>query len=214
MFTLEVTKREKVGKTSKILGKAGEMPAVLYGPKQESTTVSVPLRAFKKLWKEAGESSVVVLKGLGDEKEALIHDVDFDPVTDEPRHADFYVIEKGKKIRVHVPIEFTGVAPAVKELGALLVKVMHELEIEVMPKDLPHAIKVDVGSLNTLESQILVKDISVPPGVEVINDVDDVVALAQEAREEEVVEAAPMDLSAIEVEKKGKKEEEGAEGGE
>jgi large subunit ribosomal protein L25 len=205
MLTLEVKKRDLLGKASKNLVKSGDMPAVLYGPKQESTPITIPVRTFKKLWKQGGESSVVVLTGLGDEKEALIHEVDFDPVTDEPRHADFYVIEKGKKVTVGVPIEFIGVAPAVKELGGVLVKVLHELELEVMPKDLPQSIEVDTASLVSFDSQILVKDVKVPSSATVLNNPDDVVALVQEVKEE-VVEAAPMDLSAIEVEKKGKEE--------
>ena len=131
---------------------------------------------------------------------------------------DIYVnllrpLEEGKEVEVHIPIEFTGVAPAVKELGAMLIKVLHEVNIKAMPKDLPHNLTVDVSSLVALESQILVKDINLPKGVTLITHADDVVvsvAAARKAEEEEVV--APIDLTAIEVEKKGKKEEEGVEG--
>lgn len=210
MLTLDVTKRTAVGKASKELAKSGEMPATIYGPKQEAISITVPIRAFQKVWKQGGESTVVLLKGLGDEKETLIHEVSFDPISDLPRHADFYAIEKGKKVRVGVPIEFIGVSGAVKELGAVLLKVMHELEIEVMPKDLPHVIEVDIAPLATLGSSISVEDLKLPVGVTVLNKADEVVAMATEVKEEEEV-AAPMDLSQIEVEKKGKKEEEGAE---
>lgn len=207
MLTLDVKKREKVGKSSEILKKTGDMPAVVYGPKQEAISITIPVRAFEKIWKVGGESSVIVLKGLGEDKETLIHDVDFDPVTDTPRHADFYAIEKGKKVRVGVPIEYIGVAPAVKELGAVLVKVLHELEIEVMPKDLPHVLEVDISPLTALGSQLLVKDLKFASGIVVLNKEDEVVAIASEVKEE-VVDETPVDLSAIEVEKKGKKEEE------
>ena len=166
-------------------------------------------RAFQKVWKEGGESSVIILKGLGEDKETLIHDVDFDPVTDTPRHADFYAIEKGKKVKVGVPIEFVGVSAAVKELGAILVKVLHELEIEVMPKDLPHVLEVDISPLTALGSQLLVKDLKVASGITILNKEDEVVAIASEVKDE-VIDDTPVDLSAIEVEKKGKKEEEEA----
>ena len=161
--------------------------------------------------KKAGESSVITLTGAGEDVEALVHDIDFDPVTDIPRHADFYVFEKGHKIQVNIPIEFVGVAPAVKDLGGTLMKVLRELKVEAMPKDLPHEIKVDVSSLATFEHQILAKDIVLASGVSLVENPEEVVALVAEAKEVVEEETAPVDLSAIEVEKKGKKEEEGAE---
>ena len=130
------------------------MPAVFYGPKEETTPVTISEKDFVKVWREAGESSVIELSGVGDAKEVLIHEVDVDPVSGTPRHADFYVIEKGKKVTVGIPLTFEGVAPAVKELGGILVKVMHEIEIEVMPKDLPHDIVVDISSPKHFDSQI------------------------------------------------------------
>lgn len=184
------------------------MLAVLYGHKEVSTPISVSLMDFKKVWKEAGESSVISLSGVGEEKEALIHDVDFEPITGEPRHADFYIIEKGRKVQVKVPLNFIGIAPAVKEMGGILVKVIHEVEVEAIPKDLPHEIEVNISKLENFESKIEVKDITVPTGVKILAKPDEVVALVSEAKEEEL-EVAPeaVDLSAIEVEKRGKEEE-------
>jgi len=143
--------------------------------------------------------------------DVLIHEVQYHPIKGQPIHVDFYVVQKDKKIEVDVPLVFEGVAPAVKELGGNLVKVMHELPIEVLPKDLPHDIKVDVSGLATFESQILVKDIKLPSGVTVLAELEEVVVSISKAGEEVVVEEAPIDLSQIEVEKKGKQEEEGSE---
>ena len=214
MITLE-TKPRNTGEKLDTIRKTGMMPAVFYGKKQESTPVSVNLQDFIKVWKQAGETSVVTLKTAEGEHEALIHDIDFDPVSDTPRHVDFYVFEKGHKVEIGVPLEFVGVAPAVKDLGGILIKVLHEVMVKAQPKDLPKEIPVDISSLATFESQILAKDLKLPSGVELIQGADEVVALVSEAKEE-VVEETPVDLSAIEVEKKGKKEEEGevvAEGG-
>ena len=194
------------------------MAAVFYGPREPSTPVAVSLKDFKKALKVAGESSVITLAGVGEDKEVLIHDVQYEPVTGEPRHADFYVIEKGKKVRVSVPLTFVGVAPAVKELGGVLMKVLHEVEVEAMPKDLPHELAVDISPLSDFESKIEVRDLSLPAGVSVLARPDEVVALVSEAKEEEIAAPEAVDLSAIEVEKRGKTEEEGAdapaEGGE
>lgn len=208
MLSLEIKPRKEVGNITK-LRKDGLMPAVFYGKKEESTPVAVKLADFLKVWKEAGESAVVVLKKPDGEIEALIHDVQLDPLTETPQHADFYVFEKGHKIEVSIPLEFTGTSPAVKDLGGILIKVLHELKIEAMPKDLPHEITVDISPLVNFESQILAKDIVLPAGVSLIQDPEEVVALVSEPKEEKEEEVAPVDLSTIEVEKKGKKEEEG-----
>ena len=202
---LAVRKRE--GKKSlKALRKGKEMPAVFYGPKEEATSIAVETHSFKKIWRNAGESTVIELKGDGISKEALIYDVDVDPVTGEPRHADFYVMEKGKKVEVKVPLEFVGVSPAVKELGGVLVKVLHDIEIAVLPKDLPHHVIVDISPLVNFESKILAKDIIIPESATLVSESDEVIALVNEVKEEEIA-PEPMSIEDIEVEKKGKKEE-------
>ena len=212
--TLQVRKRE--GKKSLNMLRVGsEMPAVFYGPKEKSTPIAINVVVFKKLWKEAGESTVIELKGDGIDKEVLIYDVDIHPVTGEPLHADFYVMEKGKKVTVKVPLEFTGVSPAVKDLGGILVKVTHEIEIEVPPKDLPQHIEINIESLVDFESHILAKDISIPESAELITSEDDVIALINEVKEEEEEEAEleeDTSIEDIEVEQKGKKEESEGEG--
>jgi large subunit ribosomal protein L25 len=189
--------------------KAGKIPAVFYGKKEASTPISIPKIDFLKVWKEAGESSVVTLETPDGVKESLIHDVDVDPVSGAPRHADFYIFEKGHKVEVNLPIEFDGVSPAVKDLGGTLVKVLHELAVEAMPKDLPHNITIDIGSLANFGDQILAGDIKLPSGVELKAGPEEVVATVSAPREEKEEEAAPIDLSSIEVEKKGKEEGEG-----
>lgn len=209
MLKLNVENREKSQKIAE-LKKAGKMPAVFYGKKEKSTPIAVSKSEFKKVWKEAGESSVIDLVGKNVEAEALIYDVDLDPVTDEPRHADFYVFEKGKKIKINVPIEFVGIAPAVKDMGGTLVKVMHEIEIEAMPKDLPHTVSVDISSLINFDSHIAAKDIKLPKGVVLISKPEEVIASVYETKEE-VEETAPIDLESIEVQKKGKEAKEGEE---
>lgn len=210
MLAIKSEVREKGEKPEAIRGR-GLMPAVFYGAKVKTTPISVSQKEFRKIWNEAGESSIITLETPTGRASTLIHDVQFDPVKNDPIHADFYVIEEGKEVEVDVPIKFEGTPPAVKELGATLVKVLHELSIKAMPKDLPHEIIVDVSSLATLESQILVSNLVLPNGVTVLTHGDEVVASIAAAREEEKEEAAPIDLSSIEVEKKGKKEEEGAE---
>lgn len=210
MLKLAIQKRDRVGKASKRRA-PGSLPGVFYGRKEPSTPISLVEHDFEKIWKEAGESSVITLAGVGEDKEALIYDVDFHPVSGALRHVDFYVIEKGKTIEVSVPLLFEGTSPAVKDLGGVLIKVLHEIEIEVLPKDLPHHIVVDISSLVNFESRITVQDIVLSPGVKVRALPDDVVALVSEVEEESEETVEAPGLESIEVEKKGKEAAEGSE---
>jgi large subunit ribosomal protein L25 len=215
MITLKVEKRDIKDSLGE-MRKAGKMPAVFYGKKEASTPIMLPFAIFEKTLKDAGESTILHLEGTGIDVDVLIHDVDLDPVTDKPRHADFYAIEKGKKLEIKIPLEFIGVAPAVKDLGGILVKVMHEIEIEALPKDLPHKLEVDISGLKTFDSTVTAAEIKLPEGVSLKIKPEEVVASVYEPKEE-VIEVAPVDLSTIEVAKKGKEAKEGeapAEGAE
>lgn len=210
MLKLTVEKRDSQENLDS-LRRQSKVPAVFYGKKEAPTSIKLNLIDFKKALKTAGESSVIELVGDGIEVEVLIQDYDLDPVTSVPIHVDFYVIEKGKKLEVGVPLEFVGIAPAVKELGAVLVKVLHEIEIESLPKDLPHKLDVDISTLVNFDSVITAGQIVLPAGVTLVTKAEEVIASVYEPKEE-VVETAPIDLSSIEVEKKGKEAKEGAPG--
>ncbi len=210
-----MTKLNAKARDSKIsreeLFKKGEFPAVYYGHKKESTSISVSEIEFKKALKEAGESSTIELVTENGTIDALIHDVQADAVTGRPIHADFLIVDANKEIEVGVPLEFTGEAPAVKGNIGTLMKIMHEVEIRALPKNLPHGIEVSIENLTELHQSIHAKDLILPKGVSLVTGEDEVIASIAEMKEEKEEEALPIDLSAIEVEKKGKKEDEGEE---
>lgn len=215
MNTLTATKRSKTEKLATIRNN-GMVPAVVYGAQVENTLVSVSSIAFAKILKTAGETSTIVLEIQDGEKtsksskiDVLIHEVQVDPVKGNPRHVDFLAVDMNKTVEVMIPLEFVGTAKAEKDGLGTLVKVIHEIEIEALPKNIPHKVEVDVTSIETLEDKIHVKDIVLPKEVKMITSLEEVVALVAAAKEEK--EEAPVDLSAIEVEKKGKKEEETVE---
>ena len=171
-----------------MLRASGRIPAVFYGPKEESTAIVVDAKVFGKLFKDAGETTIIKLKGLGDDKDTLIHDVQVHPVTDMPLHADFYVIEKGKKIEISIPLEFVGVAPAEK-LGHIVVKAMHEVEIEVTPAELPQQLEVDISKLENVGDHITASEIKLPPSAELKTDPDEIVASVTAFVEEKELES-------------------------
>lgn len=210
---LAVEKRD-IKNSPKTLRNKGILPAVVYGRSEESTPIAVNQKEFEKVYHKAGESSVITLSGLGEEKDALIHDVVVHAVSGQIMHADFYAIEKGQKVTVSVPIEFDGESPAVKDKGGILLKVMHELEMEVLPKELPHALHVDISKLVELTDKIAVKDLALPPSAIITDDPEEVVAMITVAVEEPV-EETPMSVADIETSvERGKKEEEGEAGAE
>ncbi len=202
-------KKRDLSIKARIVRREGRIPAVVYGRNKETEAITVDLKEFDKLFKTAGESTVISLVGLGTDKDALIHEVVFDALSGFATHVDFYAIDKNKPVSVAVPFEFEGVSPAVKEKGAVLVKAMHELEIEALPKDLPQSIVIDISTLVELNDQIMISDIKLPHGVTTLVDADNVIVMAA-PQEEEVVEEV-RDISQIEVAEKGKKEEDPAE---
>ncbi|MCX6712570.1 MAG: 50S ribosomal protein L25 [Candidatus Vogelbacteria bacterium] len=209
MLKLNAKLRTAFGKKTQSLRETGLVPAVVYGGKNKETqSITLDLPEFKKVLIKAGESTIISLEVEGNKgQDVLIHEVQSDPLSGFPIHVDFYVVSQDKELEVAVPLVFEGVSPAVKDLGGSLVKVLHELEIRALPKNLPHDITVDISTLTNLDSQILIKDLKLPAGVESVLDIEEVVAAITEAGEEVIEETAPVDLSAIEVEKKGKQEE-------
>ena len=190
MLQLQV-KTRPAHESAEALRKNGLVPAVFYGPKEASTSVAVDSRALEHIWKQAGQSSVVTLEGAGEPKETLIHDVQLHPVSGAILHADFYVLEKGKKVRLSVPLHFEGQAPAEK-LGHILVKAMHELEIEVLPSELPHALEVDVSSLENVGDRILASQVKLPGSASLITAGDEIVASVTAFVEEKEEAPAPF----------------------
>ena len=210
VLQLKTESRNVFGKKLKLNREGGKLPAVLYGKGIETTPLFVSSKEFKKIWKDAGESTIINLENNDNKKPigVIIHEVSVDPMKDEPLHVDFYKVEMNKPIKATIPLVFEGISPAVKELGAMLVKILREVEIEALPKNLPHEIKIDISKLTQFGSHITVADINLPEGVKIMLKKEEVVVIAEEPKEEKAEEAA-MTITDIEVEKKGKKEEEG-----
>ncbi|MHB1769904.1 MAG: 50S ribosomal protein L25 [Minisyncoccota bacterium] len=207
MLTLSVEKRMKDGAGAPALRRADMLPGVVYGAHQAAMPIVVEAKAFEKVLREAGEATIVSLTGLGAPLPTLIHEVDLDPLTNLPRHVDFYAVTKGQKVEVAIPLVFVGESPAVVA-GANLVKVLHELEVEADPMNLPHDIEVDISVLVALNDQIHAKNLALPAGVELVTEPEEVIVLVQEVVEEKEEAAAPADIASIEVEEKGKEKTE------
>ncbi len=208
MLSLEVTARDSKESPDDIR-KKGFVPAIFYGRAEKATPISIDALKFTHVFREAGETTIVTLKGDGIEKDTLIHDVQTHPVTGKPLHADFYVLEKGKKITINIPLEFEGQAPAEK-LGHIISKALHEIEIEVAPHELPKHLVVDLSKLENVGDHILASQIPLPPSAELMTGADEIVASVTEFHEENLDEA-PAPVTPAEVAGEEKAEETTAE---
>lgn len=203
--TLPIKERESKSKVR--VNVKESIPGIVYGPKQTPVSVVVDRKEFEKLFKTAGESTVIELSGLKSPVSVLVKDVTFAPIKGGIVHVDFYALEKGKEIVTHVPLHFVGESPAAK-LGAVVNKVLHEVTVSCQAADLPAHIEVDLSLLVAVETKLHVSDIKAPKGVKITEASDEVVAVA-EAVKEEPVEAEPA-VAAADVPVEGKAEAEAA----
>lgn len=189
---LEAKIRTVFGKKVSSLRREGFVPGEIYGRGMENMHVSVSEKELLKVWKRAGENTVVTLKldsKAGEEEmPTLISDISLDPLSHRPRAVDFRRVQKGEKIRVHVPIVLSGTSPATKE-GLNILQTLSEIEIETLPSEIPHEFSVDISGLSNIGDGVSVKDISLPKGVKALTDEDTVIVTVSEPQKEEPLKA-------------------------
>ena len=182
---LNAQKREITGKKVRTLREKGVIPAVVYGAGLKPVSIQIESKQFEKVFKIGGESTIIKLKTGEEIKNVLIHDIARDPVKDNIIHIDFYEVRMDQVITTEVPLVFEGESPAVKNLEGTLVKNLTEVEIEALPKDLPHEIKVDISILQTFDDHIKISDLKLSQGVKILEDPEEVVVLVTPPRTEE-----------------------------
>lgn len=152
---LPVEKRKVIGRKVKSLRRQDILPANIYGRGVKSLAVQTDLKGFQKLFSRIGTTGLVELdiKNETKKRPALIHNIQTDPVSDQPLHVDFYQVDLTKKVITPIPIELTGESPAVDK-GGVLVQLIDELEVEALPADLPDRFKIDVSQLAEIGDHI------------------------------------------------------------
>jgi large subunit ribosomal protein L25 len=157
---------------------AGQIPAVLYGAQKAGDppapeAVSVDPKPFMRIMhSKSGLNTLITLKmqGVGDTR-VLVKNVQLDPVTHHPLHADFYRVNMDRKIRVTVPIALKGESRGVKQDGGVLDFVHREIELEVLPANIPDSIEVDVTDLG-IGDAVHVRDLAASAAWEPVTDAD------------------------------------------
>lgn len=169
----------------------GKVPCVVYGNEVKNTSLQCDYNQLHKAYAKAGESTLVELDMEGKKVPTIIHSIDFAPVSGRIIHVDFYAVNMKKEIEAHIPVRITGVSPAVRDNGGILVLVHDHLTVNCLPGDLPHDIEVNIDGLAEYYDNITVGSIVLPKGVTVEGDPEEVLVTVQEPRKEEVVEVAP-----------------------
>lgn len=213
---LKAKPREIFGRKVKRLRHEGLLPANIYGKKVKSQAIQVSLSDFNKVYKKAGETVIVKISLGTKKKPVLIHNVQFDPVTDIPLHADFFQVNLKEKVTAQVPIEAIGKAPAEKEGKGTAVMQLDEVEVEALPSDLPEKFEVDLTRLSEVDEAIYVKDIKVnKKKVELKSAPEQIIVRIEPLRKEEA-EPAPADTAEEQVaeEEEIEKTEKGPKDGE
>lgn len=216
-FNLKAEKREVLGKKVKGLRRQGKIPANIYGKKVKSQAISISQDDFQKIFKEAGETSVVEVLLAKETIPTLIHNLQIHPVDEHLLHVDFLAVDLTEKVTAAVPIELIGVAPAEKEGIGVLVHLVDEIEVEALPTDLPDKLTVDISSLEKIDDSVTLKDIKVDKKIVLKAEEDLVIAKIEALREEEELPPAPAaeeETKEGEVEKPETEGEQKEEGGE
>ena len=189
-FNLKAQKREILGKQVKKIRKEGLVPAIIYGHKFKNISLKVNLSDFLIILKQAGESTIIKLEIEGDKTyDVLIHDILRDPVSEEVLHIDFYRIKADEAITTEIALIFENISAAVEDLGGILITNLRTIRVKALSKDLPHDIKVDISLLKNLNDHIKISDLPISEKVEVLANMDDVVALVKAPRTQEEIEA-------------------------
>ncbi len=210
MLTLAASKREIVGKKVKQLRRQGMIPAVLYGPGAEPLNLTVDQRELRRVLAIAGGTQFIELNVNGERIPSLARAVQRDYLRDEILHVDFYRVVMDRPVTVEVPLAFVGEAPLAESGAAVLMTLATALEIEALPANLPPHIDVDLSRLQEIGDQIQVRDLSLPQGVKVLADPDEVIVKLEppELLAEEELPAVSVSAEDVEVITRRRAEEE------
>jgi len=186
---LSVNPRAVLGKKVKKMRREGLTPANIFGHNVESKAIQVSTDELKHVLRSAGRNDIVYLRLDGEEpRPTFVRDVQQNPVSDAILHVDFMQISLQNKVRLEVAIHLVGLSPAVDTLGGILVHGLDHVTVEALPTEVPSVIEVDVTGLVAIDQALHVSDLSVPDGVTILTDMEQVVALVSPPAVEVVVE--------------------------
>jgi large subunit ribosomal protein L25 len=200
---LEAQSRTLFGKKTRALRRSGIVPGTLYGPRTEAVSLQMSARELNAVLDRAGTNRLINLRidGASKPRRILAREVQRDVITQFVLHVDLYEVVMTEKITAEIPITLVGEAPAVAAKQGLLVHGLDALQVHCLPDQLSEAIEVDLSVLKEKDQAILVKDLDVEQGIEILTSPDEVVVQVLPLREEvlEPIEAVGVEPAEVEV---------------
>jgi large subunit ribosomal protein L25 len=211
-IVIEAQVRNQTGKKVKFLRKEGMIPAVIYGRDIETMPISLKKRETTLLFNKISGSTILTINVDGKEHATLVREVQRDYIKNELLHIDFQAVSLKEKLQTHISLTLVGKAPVLENFEALIVSGIDQIEVECLPQDLVDTIEVDVSSLAEIGDAIYVKDLPKLTNIEILTDLEELVAVANAVKEEVepvVEEVISEEGAAVEPEviEKGKTEE-------
>ena len=189
---LQIQKRTTEGKKVKTLRNQGITPIHLYGSEFDSASMQVKKSELINILNLAGFSSPITLNDGKNDIIAFAREVQRHPLTEQILHVDFQIVGKDDQVEVEVPINLIGESPAVKNLGGVLIKLMETIRISSKVDSVPKSLELDISVIESLEQSILVGEIEIAEGVQIVSDetfaVARVIPPRIEVEEEEIAE--------------------------
>lgn len=177
--TLDLTAeaRTVVGKKVKHLRREGKVPANLYGHGVDSTPIQVDAKALADTLRHSTATTLINLR-IGEHsrpRPVFVRDVRWALMRHEAQHVDFFAVRMDEKMRATVQLVFRGESPAARSTELMLIHPLTSVQVEGLPGDLPESIPVDVSHLEEVDQSIHVRDLSLPEGVTVLADLDELI---------------------------------------
>lgn len=196
--TLTAEPRSEKGKgPAGRIRKEGLVPAVVYGLGEESVSVTVSERELRHILAgEAGSNTLITLKVGGNSQMTLARQIQRHPIKGTLTHVDFVRVRADQTIEAQVPVHLTGDAEGVAR-GGVLEQLVHTLTIEALPRDVPTSIEHDIAEL-AIGDGVRVGELTVPSGVTVLQEADELVAQISAPRVAEEEAAAEGEEGAAE----------------
>jgi large subunit ribosomal protein L25 len=195
--TLAATNRDVLGKRVASLRRAGQLPAVVFGHGVPSQPLSLDGHEFELLQRRIGQNVLVDLSVEGKKPTpVLVQSVQRDPVYRRMLHVDLFAVRMTEELTVDVPLAMVGESYAVDKLGGTLLHILESVKVKALPDRLPQSIEVQIDGLVDFEATVHVRDLTIPPEVTLLTDLDEIVARVQQPRiEEEPVVAAEEEVA-------------------
>jgi len=205
-YFLKAEKRDSFGKDNSQLREKSFVPAVVYGKHVDSFPIYVQKEDFNRVFKKAGETSVIELEIDGKKHMVLVKQIQRTPDLLEPHHIEFLAVNIKEAVKATVEIEIVGENDLIKQ-GGIAVKSLGEIEIETLPTNIPHVIEVDISNIKEYGEAIRVKDLGLDKSIKVLTDEDLTVVVLDEVKEEVVEETVEEEKEETKETKEEAKEE-------